>query len=41
MYKFLVKKDGHTLTGFDDEEEAKDLAVQHKALVVENNVKEC
>jgi hypothetical protein len=40
MYKFLIKKDGHTLTGFDDEVEAKNFAAQHKALVVENNVKE-
>lgn len=40
MYKYLIKKEGHTLTGFDDKEEAKNFAIQHNALVVENSVKE-
>lgn len=39
MYKYIIKKNGHTLTGFDDEIEAKNYAEHHKAQVVENTVK--
>lgn len=39
MYKYLIKKNGHTLTGFNDELDAKNYALQHNAQVVENTVK--
>lgn len=38
MYKYLIIKDGHTLTGFDDEIEAKNYASQHQAQIKENKL---